>query len=115
MESRVNLIGLLLGGLVVICAAIGGYVLWQRSRGGGARGLAPGGGNQPPAQAATVVLGKRTYSWPDRVGYYVTFQTQGAQTVELEVTAEWYGFLNPGDRGSLVLQGGQFGGFHRAG
>jgi hypothetical protein len=103
-------------------AVVGAVVLYRQNKaktertqamfGVGGPGPVPGGA-QAPGQA--VVLGKRTYAWPDRTGYYVTFQVGGQQPVEVEVSPEWYGYLNAGDRGALTLQGGQFGGFARVG
>ncbi|MDF2630379.1 MAG: hypothetical protein K0R39_4210 [Symbiobacteriaceae bacterium] len=67
------------------------------------------------AGSQAVVVGKRTYQWPDRLGHYVTFQVPGQAPAEVEVSPEWYAYLNPGDRGALSFQGGQFGGFARVG
>ncbi len=72
-------------------------------------------GAQPAVAAAAapvavydVVISKRTYQWPDRLGYYVTFQRQGAAPIELEVLPDWYAHLNPGDAGTLETQNGAF-------
>jgi hypothetical protein len=75
------------------------------------------GGVPAPVKAGVTaqVTHKRTYTWPDRIGYYVTFQADGTRPVELEVSHEWYGYLGLGDRGLLAVEGGQFGGFNKAG
>ncbi|HWI66703.1 MAG TPA: DUF2500 family protein [Symbiobacteriaceae bacterium] len=89
-----------IGGLVA-----GALVLATRNRTKTARTQAFFAAAGP--RAATVVS-KRTYNWPDRVGYYVTFQYDGQPPVEVEVTQDWYGYLNPGNRGQLTLNGNQF-------
>lgn len=66
-----------------------------------------------PRSIYAVVVSKRTYTWPERIGYYVTFQTQEAQAIEAEVTHDWYVRLAPGDHGQIALAGGQFLGFYK--
>lgn len=113
---------------LVVLASIGGgiagiIVLYRQNKAKSERtqamfGVEPGAGGAGPAPAPgqAVVLGKRTYAWPDRTGHYVTFQMGAGQPpVEVEVPPEWYAYLNAGDRGALTLQGGQFGGFARVG
>lgn len=126
-------IGLGLVWVLIVLASIAGgivgiIVLYRQNKaktertqamfGVGGPGPAPSPALGPalgPAPGHAVVLGKRTYAWPDRTGYYVTFQMAGQQPVEVEVSPEWYGYLNTGDRGALTLQGGQFMGFARVG
>lgn len=83
--------------------------------GQGQGGFGPGAASSGSAPAQAAVLGKRTYAWPDRTGYYVTFQVSGQSPAEVEVSPEWYAYLNAGDQGALSLQGGQFAGFARVG
>lgn len=59
------------------------------------------------------VVSKRTYQYPDRLACLVTFQRGSGGAVELEVTPEWYEYLNAGDAGSLTLQEGRFWGFEK--
>jgi len=125
-------LGLALVWSLVVLASIGGgiagiVVLYRQNKaktertqamfgvGGPATAAGPGASGLTPAPGQAVVLGKRTYAWPDRTGYYVTFQVGGQQPVEVEVSPEWYGYLNAGDRGALSLQAGQFMGFARVG
>lgn len=114
LEALIVLI--LFGGL-----CYGAYRLWHSNQHNTARTQAMFGAGgsgtpapQPGAPLATVVS-KRTYNWPDRIGYYVTFQVEQQAPVELEVNADWYHFLAPGERGALTQQAGHFAGFHRAG
>lgn len=68
-----------------------------------------------PPLSMDVVVAKRTYTWPDRVGYYITFQRHPHAPAELEVSPEWYQVLNPGDAGTLTLNNGLFWGFQKNG
>lgn len=112
MESGVGVAELLIIVLGLGGLAVGTFFLWKQNKAKSARTQAMFGVG-PQGQAE--VLSKRTYQWPDRLGYYVTFQAGGAQPVEVEVSPEWYQYLNPGDRGALTVQGGQFGGFNKVG
>ena len=112
MESGIMLqilvLVLAIGGVVV-----GAVVLAGRNRAKTARTQAFFAAGAGPALGT--VVGKRTFNWPDRIGYYVTFQPDGQPPVEVGVTQDWYGYLNPGDRGQLTLQGNQFIQFNRVG
>ncbi len=45
--------------------------------------------------------------------YYVTFQVESGDRMELEVAGEEYGLLVEGDRGKLTFQGKRYLGFQR--
>ena len=45
--------------------------------------------------------------------YYVTFQVESGDRMELEVAGEEYGLLVEGDRGKLTFQGTRYLGFER--
>jgi len=45
--------------------------------------------------------------------YYVTFETDGSQRSELEVSGRQFGLLAEGDRGTLIRQGSRFQSFTR--
>ncbi len=45
--------------------------------------------------------------------YYVTFQVESGDRMELSVSGQDYGMMAEGDRGSLSLQGTRFLGFQR--
>jgi hypothetical protein len=119
MEESGSLVLDLIIVLALLGLLVGVVLLYRQNQAKSARTQAMfGAGGVPAPVKAGVpaqVTNKRTYTWPDRIGYYVTFQADGARPVELEVSHEWYGYLSPGDRGTLAVDGGQFGGFNRAG
>lgn len=45
--------------------------------------------------------------------YYVTFEVQSGDRIELRVPAKEYGMLVEGDRGNLIFQGTRYHGFDR--
>lgn len=47
--------------------------------------------------------------------YYVTFQVESGDRMELQVSGSEYGMLAQGDRGKLTFQGSRFLGFARTG
>lgn len=49
----------------------------------------------------------------DNMFYYVTFQVESGDRMELKMRGEEYGFLSEGDRGRLTFQGTRFLGFER--
>ena len=63
---------------------------------------------------ATVVT-KRTHVWGDHshTDYYVTFQFESGDRLELEIPHNQFGYLVEGDNGSLTFQGTRFFGFER--
>ena len=46
--------------------------------------------------------------------YYVTFQVESGDRMELSMTGQEYGMLIEGDRGNLTFQGTRYLGFERA-
>ncbi|MBD7986273.1 DUF2500 domain-containing protein [Sporosarcina sp. Sa2YVA2] len=68
-----------------------------------------------PAQVIT----KRTNTWGGRndtaasTDYYVTFQVESGDRMELKVADREYGMLAEGDFGILTFQGTRYGGFER--
>jgi len=69
----------------------------------------------PPSPGLVTVISKRQYEMPDRVAYLVTFKQPNNATVEMEVTADWYQYLNPGDCGELTVEGDRFWNFQKVG
>lgn len=47
-------------------------------------------------------------------GYYVTFQVESGDRMELSVSGQEYGMLAEGDRGRLTFQGTRYLGFERS-
>ena len=62
-----------------------------------------------PAKRADTSRRKNTY----RTRYYVTFQFESGDRMELELQGHEYGLIVEGDRGNLTFQGGRFLGFER--
>lgn len=46
--------------------------------------------------------------------YYVTFQVESGDRMELEVSGDEYGLLAEGDQGKLTFQGSRYQGFQRS-
>ena len=63
---------------------------------------------------ATVVT-KRTHVWGDhaRTNYFVTFQVESGDRMELEIDRDKFGYLVENDRGKLTFQGKRFLEFQR--
>lgn len=63
------------------------------------------------------VVGKRDHRSHHRNGhsttYYVTFQVESGDRMELHVAGSEFGLLREGDRGRLTFQGTRFLGFER--
>jgi hypothetical protein len=66
-----------------------------------------------PRTIQAEVMAKRTYTWIDRIGFYVTFRPDGKDPWEVEVSMDCYEELAVGDRGNLTLAGEAFCGFHK--
>ena len=62
-----------------------------------------------PAKRADTSRRKNTY----RTRYYVTFQFESGDRMELELQGHEYGLIVEGDRGNLTFQGSRFLGFER--
>ena len=63
---------------------------------------------------ATVVT-KRTHVWGDHshTDYYVTFQFESGDRLELKIPHNQFGYLVENDSGKLTFQGTRFHGFER--
>ena len=82
--------------------------------------------NSPRLTVPATVVAKRTNVTRHRLGganghhhhhtstsYYVTFQVDSGDRMELDVAGEEYGLLVEGDRGNLSFQGTRYLGFER--
>ena len=82
--------------------------------------------NSPRLTVTAVVVAKRTNVTRHRSGgangmhhhhtsttYYVTFQVESGDRMELNLTGSEYGLLVEGDRGRLTFQGTRYLGFER--
>jgi len=61
------------------------------------------------------VVTKRTEVWGDHASttYYVTFEVDSGDRMELKVSGEEFGMLVEGDSGTLAFQGSRYYGFLR--
>ena len=61
------------------------------------------------------VVTKRTHVWGDhsRTDYFVTFQFESGDRLELKIPHDRFGYLVEGDRGKLHFQGTRFLDFER--
>lgn len=77
--------------------------------------------SQPKLTVPATVLSKRTDLYRRRnmgIGstvYFVTFQVQSGDRIELHLSGRDFGLLQEGDRGSLTFRGREFLGFTREG
>jgi hypothetical protein len=71
--------------------------------------------NSPRVTAEATVVTKRTHVWGDHshTDYYVTFQFESGDRLELEVPHNQFGYLVEGDHGKLTFQGSRFVSFER--
>ena len=69
----------------------------------------------PQLTVEAAVVAKRTKVWGERsrTSYYVTFQVESGDRMELQLEGEQYGLLAEGDRGQLTFQGTRYLGFER--
>lgn len=69
----------------------------------------------PQLTTEATVVAKRTHVWGDhsRTDYYVTFQFESGDRLELEIPHNQFGYLVEGDRGKLTFQGTRFLAFER--
>ena len=69
----------------------------------------------PRLTTSARVVTKRTEVWGDHASttYYVTFEVDSGDRMELKVSGEEYGMLVEGDAGTLVFQGSRYHGFVR--
>jgi hypothetical protein len=77
--------------------------------------------HSPRLSVTATVVGKRAHvshhhhdhHTSSSTGYYVTFQVESGDRMELHVPASEYGYLIEGDCGTLTFQGSRFLGFVR--
>lgn len=75
--------------------------------------------NSPRLTVPAQVVTKRTETWGGsgdssaRTNYYVTFQVESGDRMELEMSGKEYGMLAEGDIGILTFQGTRYLGFER--
>ena len=106
-------------GAVILVVLIRGILQWNKNN------------HSPKLTVDALVVSKRTHfsSRHSRVGsvtemhnynsmastqYYVTFEVDSRDRVELKVSGSEYGMLAEGDRGKLTFQGTRYLGFDRA-
>lgn len=83
--------------------------------------------NSPRLTVTATVVAKRTnisrhrhsgandhHHYHTSTTYYVTFEVESGDRMELEMDGSEYGLLVEGDRGSLTFQGTRYQGFERA-
>ncbi len=97
---------------IFIVAAVRGIAQWNQNN------------HAPRLSVHALVVGKRTevshhHSGTDNMqmhsftSYYVTFQVDSGDRMELQVTGREYGMLAEGDDGELTFQGTRYLGFTR--
>ena len=69
----------------------------------------------PRLTSEATVVTKRTHVWGDHshTDYYVTFQFESGDRLELEIPHDRFGYLVEGDKGKLTFQGTRFLEFNR--
>lgn len=100
----------------LIIAAIAGSIIYAI-----VKGTATWTSNNasPLVQAECRVVDKRTHVWGGSgdssasTDYYITFEFEDGQRVELQVRANQFGLIAVGDQGELTHQGTRFKGFNR--
>ena len=104
----IELFGFAIAGIIVIviiCVIISGLIRWSRNN------------NSPIVTVDARIISKRQdVSGSDRstsTWYYVTFELENRERIELPVRGKEYGMLAEGDRGKLTHQGTRYKGFER--
>ena len=71
--------------------------------------------NSPRLITEATIVTKRTHVWGDhsRTDYYVTFQFESGDRLELEIPYNQFGYLVEGDKGKLTFQGTRYINFER--
>ena len=66
--------------------------------------------NSPRVTAEAAVVAKRNHVWGDHshTEYYVTFQFESGDRLEMEIPHNQFGYLVEGDNGKLTFQGTRF-------
>lgn len=69
--------------------------------------------HSPRLTVKATVIAKRPYLHNDMTTYYVTFQVESGDRMELTVPNDEYGMMIEGDEGKLTFQGSRYLGFER--
>ena len=69
--------------------------------------------HSPRLTVKATVIAKRPYLHNDMTTYYVTFQVESGDRMELTVPNGEYGMMIEGDEGKLTFQGTRYLGFER--
>ena len=87
----------------IICIIVKGIAQWSKNN------------NSPEVTRNATVVAKRTEVWGDSASthYYVTFQFENGERLELPVKGSEYGMLAESDHGRLSHQGTRYRGFER--
>lgn len=104
----IELFGYVIAGviiIVIICVIISGLIRWSRN-------------NHSPILTvdARIVSKRQNVSGSDSstsTWYYVTFELENRERIELPVSGKEYGMLAEGDSGKLTFQGTRYKGFER--
>ena len=91
---------------VILSVIVGGIVSWNKNN------------HSPKLTVDAVVAAKRTAhhgggNTAALTSYYVTFQVESGDRMELSMPGREFGMLAEGDRGRLAFQGSRFLGFAR--
>ena len=64
----------------------------------------------PRLSVEATAVSKRTHVWGDHshTDYYVTFQFESGDRLELKVPSDQFGYIVEGDQGKLAFQGTRF-------
>ena len=107
-----TLVFILIGGMIVY-AIVAGISEWNSNN------------NSPRLTVPARIVSKRVWVNPQQhihagvyahhsfYGYYVTFEVESGDRMELSVSGSEYGLLAEGDRGQLSFQGTRYLGFER--
>ncbi|MFC5528726.1 DUF2500 domain-containing protein [Cohnella yongneupensis] len=104
----------LFGGFVVL--AIAGTIIFVIVKG---VGTWSSNNASPVVQARCKVIDKRTEVWGGSgdssasTNYYITFEFEDGNRVELPIRSNQFGLIAQGDQGELTYQGTRFKGFNR--
>ena len=71
--------------------------------------------NSPELTVDAKIIARRTHVWGDHshTDYYITFEVESGDRMELEIPDNQFGFLIEGDQGKLTFQGTRYLGFER--
>ena len=71
--------------------------------------------NSPKLTVDAKIIARRTHVWGDHshTDYYITFEVESGDRMELEIPHNQFGFLIEGDQGKLTFQGTRYLEFER--